>query len=218
MDYMILMTRVDNAEILSSILFPIESKPYGFSYGQWIAKWWQWLLSIPLSTNPAFDETGVYANINQSDRNVLFLCQTFSDGRAATGLSWTRKICLKKGSSLLLPFINWISVLQVDGNTIEEIEFIARKKMDAISALEIKIDDVTFKTGLEQYRAKSPLFAAVLPNNNILGLSGGLKYFISDGYWMFLKKTEKDSTISTFGSCSSGQNRFAINYRLKVSD
>jgi hypothetical protein len=33
-------------------IYPPDSKPFGWSYGEWSAKWWQWVYSIPLETNP----------------------------------------------------------------------------------------------------------------------------------------------------------------------
>ncbi len=29
-------------------VLPVNSKPYGMTYGEWSAKWWQWAYSIPL--------------------------------------------------------------------------------------------------------------------------------------------------------------------------
>lgn len=33
---------------------PPCSKPYGLAYGEWSAKWWEWVFSIPAPTNPQF--------------------------------------------------------------------------------------------------------------------------------------------------------------------
>ena len=33
-------------------IFPINSKPFGLTYGEWAARWWQWALSIPLFGQP----------------------------------------------------------------------------------------------------------------------------------------------------------------------
>src|SRR5947209_6336709 len=34
------------------VVHPPCSKPYGLTYGEWSAKWWQWVYSIPVGTNP----------------------------------------------------------------------------------------------------------------------------------------------------------------------
>jgi hypothetical protein len=53
-------------------VYLIESKPYGLTHGEWIVKWWQWVLLIPRSTNPSFDDTGLNASLNQVDPDVFF--------------------------------------------------------------------------------------------------------------------------------------------------
>src|SRR5262245_53465086 len=56
------------------------TKPYGLTYGEWSAKWWQWVLSIPLNSNPMSDETGVNCGLKQ-EGSVWFLAGT-SGGQA----------------------------------------------------------------------------------------------------------------------------------------
>ena len=36
-----------NDNILPIAVFPANSKPYGLTYGDWTAKWWQWGYSVP---------------------------------------------------------------------------------------------------------------------------------------------------------------------------
>jgi hypothetical protein len=196
-------------------VFPIESKPYGLTYGEWSARWWQWLLSVPRLKSPAFDSNGDNANVNQYDPNVFFLCQTIDrikEGRTTQN----RTITLKTGRSIFIPLINWISVLHVDGQTDEELVSVAKKRMDVISELEVTIDGITIKEGLERYRVRSPFFDIVVPEDNIFELSSGFRHFVSDGYWIFLKPLEKDTKLTTFGSCSSGINKFGINYDITL--
>src|SRR5919199_4030642 len=100
----------------SELLFPVDSKPYGLTYGEWTIKWWQWLLSIPISSNPAFDTTGSFANINQNESSVFFLCQTIE----ANDIAPTRKCTIPSGKGIFMPIINWISILYIDGNSEQE--------------------------------------------------------------------------------------------------
>lgn len=37
-----------------------DSKPYGLTYEDWTARWWQWAYSIPKDVNHAYDDTGKY--------------------------------------------------------------------------------------------------------------------------------------------------------------
>jgi hypothetical protein len=196
-------------------LFPIDSKPYGLTYGQWSAKWWHWLLSIPRSKSPAIDEDGQNANVNQHDSNVFFLCQTVESMRGGK-TAQDRTIFMRAGRSVFMPIINWVSVLYIDGHTDEDLVSIAKKKMDVVSELELMIDGMRMKEGLEQYRARSPFFEMMLPKDNIFQLTPGIIRLVADGYWLFLKPLEKNIKLTTYGSCSSGLNKFGINYQITL--
>src|SRR5262245_11884284 len=40
-------------------VLPPQSNPYGASYGEWSAKWWQWAFSMPHTDHPLFDTAPV---------------------------------------------------------------------------------------------------------------------------------------------------------------
>src|SRR5262245_2257965 len=48
-----------------SVILPPDSAPFGKSYGQWSAAWWQQMLPIPVPKNPLLDATG--ANCKRGD-------------------------------------------------------------------------------------------------------------------------------------------------------
>lgn len=196
-------------------VFPIESRPYGLTYGEWSARWWQWLLSIPRSKSPAVGASGDNAYLNQDDPNVFFLCQTVEsilEGRVAQD----RRIVVRAGRSVLIPIINWVSIFNVDGQTDEELVSVAKKRMDVVSELEVTLDGVTINEGLEGFRAQSPFFDMIVLEDNIFQLSSGFRRFVADGYWIFLKPLENDIKLTTYGSCSSGVNKFGINYHISL--
>ena len=58
---------------ISQQVYPINSKPFGLTYGEWSAKWWQWGLSIPTKDSPIVDETGTKCAVGQNNSNVWFL-------------------------------------------------------------------------------------------------------------------------------------------------
>src|ERR1044072_6268792 len=134
-------------------IYQIDSKPYGYSYGEWGARWWQWLFSIPRSKNPAFDPDGSNSNINQNNRNVFFLCQTYQERIYSIP---NRTVTIPTQRSIFMPIINWVSVLHVDGETDNELAKVAKQRMDIVSNLEITINGRTIRDGLEGYRAQSP--------------------------------------------------------------
>jgi hypothetical protein len=81
-------------------LFTLDSTPFGIPYNEWTAKWWEWLISIPLSQNPAADNTGEFCAKNQNQTDpVWFLVGTFQ-GR-------TERTCeIPAGKGLLFPVLN----------------------------------------------------------------------------------------------------------------
>ena len=193
-------------------MFPRDSKPYDLSYVEWSMKWWQWLLSIPKSNNPAFDSTGVNANVDQSYPNVFFLCQTYEGVKSIPN----RSIRVPAGRSVFMPVINWISILHIDGETDQELASIAKQRMDVVANLELVINGTTINKGLENYRVQSPFFYVTLPKDNILDSSSGSRRCISDGYWVFLTSLEKHTRLSSSGSCSSGVTKIGVNYEINT--
>lgn len=193
-------------------MFPIDSRPYGLSYVEWTIKWWQWLLSIPKQDNPAFDITGINSNLNQNDPDVFFLCETIE----GVDKMPNRRCIIPAGRSILMPIINWISVLHVDGETDQELVTTAKKKMDEVADLEITVNGITITEDLREYRAKSAFFDVIFPENNALGVDTGPARCLSDGYWVFLKPLTRDTKLSTVGSCSSGATRLGVNYDILI--
>jgi hypothetical protein len=49
-------------------VLPPNSHPFGRTYGEWSAKWWQWAVSIPASNSPITDTTGANCAVNQSGK------------------------------------------------------------------------------------------------------------------------------------------------------
>src|SRR5260370_17142534 len=49
---------------------PPDSNEFGNPYGEWSARWWQWLLSIPEATNPNLHPTG--ANFAQAQTRLVW--------------------------------------------------------------------------------------------------------------------------------------------------
>ena len=83
-------------------VLPLDSSPYGNTYGEWSARWWQWLMAIPEATNPNFDPTGAHCAVGQVGP-VWFLA-------GSVGGAATRHCTVPAGKALLLP-----PLTQLDG-------------------------------------------------------------------------------------------------------
>jgi hypothetical protein len=81
-----------------SMVYSLDSKPFGLTYGDWTVEWWQWILSMPENINPLFDMTGERSNINQT-KQVWFLAGTYQ-GEAQ------RTCTIPAGRAILFPVIN----------------------------------------------------------------------------------------------------------------
>jgi len=188
-----------------------DSLPFGLSFGEWSIRWWQWLLSIPKSINPILDLSGENASIGQSDPGVFYLCQTIENVRQRP----TRNISVRKGTSLFSPVINWVSNFYEDGHSERELIETARRKMDIIGDLQFFLNGERIHV-LKKYRFLSEFFSVDIPKDNIFDLPSGKARLVSDGYWVFTKPLVTDTTISTFGTCSSGVTKIGVNYNIKV--
>ena len=177
-------------------ILPPQSKPYGLSYGDWVAEWWTWAVSIPAAENPILDETGAFAGTGQ-EGPVWFLAGTF-------GATAEREISIPRGKALFIPVFNslWWSPDDLDdaswlagelgydagAMTAEElIRLIANYQVDFATSMSVTIDGVQI-TGLEQYRAEScptPLIDTDLLDD--LGAEISQPNFgIGAGYWLMV--------------------------------
>jgi hypothetical protein len=54
--------RADGGDCKDSPIFPPDSNPYGASYGEWLARWWQWTFAFPADADPSFGTAPFSAN------------------------------------------------------------------------------------------------------------------------------------------------------------
>jgi hypothetical protein len=174
--------------------YPLDSKPYGLTYGEWTAKWWQWTISIPKDINPGGDTTGKDCALKQSGP-VWFLAGTF--GGAAT-----RTCTIPAGKAIMLPLINAECDYLAKPNlkTEQQLLACAKSENEGITGLDATVDGVKTQS-LQNYRVQSPLFNFTYPTNNVNGAPVGSTQGVSDGYWVLLKPLPVGShTVHIAGS------------------
>lgn len=194
-------------------MYSRDDKPFGKTWEEWTAKWWQWLLSIPKERNPGIDDTGERFNANQNDPNVVFLVGTF-------GGFAERNYTISADKSVLFPIINFTTSYIEEPTLKTELELRSRAKQDIddIVNKDVIIDDMGLEN-VEKYRVQSPVFDLTYPENNVLGLSTGSTRAISDGYWIFLKPLSPGvHDIYAAGSCSSGKTKIDCIWHLNVKN
>jgi len=184
-------------------VFLADSKPYGLTYGEWSARFWQWLHSIPKPDSPAADTTGKNCALKQTGP-VWFLPGTF-------GGTNERTCTIPAGKAILVSLINVMcSYAEHHLKTEPDLRACAKADQDKVTATSITVDGVQ----LNPVRLQSPLFTVTLPPNNALGLKPQTSPAISDGYWVFLQPLPPGShTIHTSGSLvdftTTGTTNFA---------
>jgi hypothetical protein len=159
-------------------VYPPGSAPYNLTYGEWSAKWWQWVLSLPQDINPLIDQTGEHCAQAQSGP-VWFLAGTF-------GGSVERTCTIPEGKAILFPVLNSGNVKTDPSETEEDLRVTTKEAVDNPAILEASLDGVPLHN-LQNYRAESPLFNVTLPEGNIFGVPELNSEAVSDGYWVMLQ-------------------------------
>jgi len=173
-------------------ILPAGSTPYGKTYGQWAAAWWQWAMSVPADRNPLTDATGEFFGEGQSGP-VWF--------RGTFGSSSERVSTMPAGKALFMPVYNWIfgsGVFDCDPTVpgvicdVEALRAAAARNTEAATILDVTSDDVPV-TNVRAYRASSPQpFSITYPEDSVVGVDAGT-YFpqVTDGYWLMLAPLSK---------------------------
>jgi hypothetical protein len=196
----------------SALLFSRDTTPYGISFEEWTVLWWKWLMDTPKKINPTSDLVGDKAYRNQPELDVFFLCQTIEGSHPEP----VRNISLPTGKSIFMPIINWISISDVDGRTYEDLVNKASEKIEEVANLDLKINELSLDLDLRNFRVCSGLFNHVLLENNIFDLPPGVRSFVSDGYWIFLKPLDDSTILSSYGACSTGITQIGVTYNIKI--
>jgi hypothetical protein len=180
---------------------PIDTNPMAKSDpGSTDAVWWQWAFSVPVSSSPLFDDTGVDAYSGQPYSDLLFLCGTFNVTQTQSGDvvgKVTRSISVKQGTAFFFPLINaeWDNTCnrpKLGGNCLDvqpfptvlgvpKLKVLAAQPVNSVTALlsTLTPTDAKFKkaTGptqnLDMPRLQSHPFSFTLPaTDNIYQNSG----------------------------------------------
>ena len=193
-------------------VFPPESHPYGKTYGEWAAAWWQWVSSFPADSNPLFDETGELTAVGQSG-NVWFLVGTTGPGDTSA----TRTATIPVGKALFFPIVNTIFITTPGDPGIDEIRELVREVTDAVTDLACEIDGKPVQN-IEQYREVSPVFSVNLPANNIFGIEAG-EYApdVDEGFYLLLPPLKVgEHTIHFHGNSPFFEFTLDVTYHLTV--
>jgi hypothetical protein len=229
------------ADTIAAEIVPIDALPYSASYGEWAARWWQWVLQTPgpTSEHPAFDNSGAKCGVGQKG-DVWFIGAQFDSNGPVVHRSCT----IPKGKSLFLPLANQAYFAFLKDAPKKSTGAALRQRVTCVDdpapgaasavtpkavtfgglKLEATIDGAPVDNP-QQYFVRSSLFTVELPTNNILGLTEKkvkgllLTPGITTGYYLFLNPLSPGQHVIHWTSertCPSGEFSQDITYDLTI--
>jgi hypothetical protein len=159
-------------------IFPPDAMPYGMTYADWAVNWWQWIASVPADQSPLTDPDGRFCDVGQPDQ-VFFLGSNF-------GGTSVRSCTVSADRGILLSPGGVICVLNLDGETEEEVRACAEDAITTITNVVAEVDGVAVE-GLADFQLTTPLFTFTLPEDNVLELPAGDHQAINAGFHLLLE-------------------------------
>ena len=204
-------------------VLPPNSHPFGKTYGEWNAGWWQWFFSVPASKNPGLATNGALdCSVGQSG-NVWFLA-----GHFVTGGTFTHSCTIPAGKALFVPLINtWQDNLcEVPQLTVDQLRALAESRVIPAKKLHASIDG----SPLLSQRAISPVFSYTLPPSpdNLIYAGFGVSLpgpcwpsltvtpAVADGFYIMLTPLTAGSHRINFGGSGPGIT-LDVTYNLTVN-
>lgn len=191
----------------------VQNESFGLGYGDWSARWWEWLLSIPAATNPNIATGKMDCSVGQAG-DVWFLAGSF-------GATVQRSCAVPQGKALFFPMINTIVYKPLPTETLNDLRRQASVDfIDKTTSLKCTIDGMPCAFDLRRFRASSPTFSIIAPKDGFI-TPDDLKprpEIVSDGYWMMLKPLPARGAPYTirFGGTANGAT-VDVTYRLFVT-
>jgi hypothetical protein len=170
----------------------------GSTYGEWTARYWQWLLSIPKEVNPYYDKTGKNAHQQQSGP-VFFLANAPENSSVHRVVN---KMCdVPKPRAMLCPVDTCLFTSIENPNlTTQQLRLKAIRQRAQVKMVAATINNEPMTSDLQEHRVDSPVFNIQLRANNILGIQVEPNQVVStigvsDGYWIMMKPPKKGDKL-----------------------
>ena len=168
-------------EVDGVTILPPDADYAGVSRGEWAARSWQWTASMPPEVNPNFDPTGERCGYGQSGP-VFFLPTSPSLG------SRTVTCIVPEGMAIFVPLgaaiCSTVNPPPFFGRTEAELQTCAATAMEG-TRVEASVNGREVP-GLERYRARSPLFPLLTPEENLFGVPAAVALAVVEGYALII--------------------------------
>jgi hypothetical protein len=204
------------------LFYSLDEKPFGKSWTEWTIDWWKWLLSIPLSENPAND--GIGKNAGQKQNGAVW----YLAGTKESTVGKVHRTCtVPSDKAIFFPILCCHSSFAVKRHLKDEADLLSHATCvtDRMIRLELEIRSEFLNslkleklhTGyLSKYRISSPIFDMTLPSDNLFYGNRGYTKAASDGYWIFLKPMSqgRNQKLKIDFSGIEDEYRTEVNYNI----
>jgi hypothetical protein len=169
-------------------IVPPDARFQGLSYGEWMARFNQWFLSVPAADNPGLLGNEDKLAIGQPD-HLWFLTNTLPVvNRSFTVPTGTGLFAMIFGGEL----DNFFCTDPDTHHTVEELRASLKSIVDSFTDIQVQVDGETVEN-VVRYRATTPEFSSTLPSDNIVqaqgcsdALPGTYAPMVGDGYFLIL--------------------------------
>jgi hypothetical protein len=199
------------------IVVPPDANPFGATYGEWSARWWQWFLMFPQDQGPFNWPTTKDCTTGQLGPVWLLVGLPASPGTV------TVTCHVPAGKALFFPVINVeCSSLEQDpfhGATAQDRSKCAARDLKGVVALSATIDGSSVNN-LKNFFVQSPDFDFAASPNNSGGVPPGFGQSTSVGYYLMLAPLSSGPhTIHFVGEVNNptiGDFKIDTTYKLTV--
>jgi hypothetical protein len=220
-----LMTPIALTPAYAEPFWPFYS-PAALTYGDWAARYWENILSLPANGNPINGncEGGVLGGDNQpansTGLHVWFLPHTFDVNPI------TRSCNIPANKWLFFPLMTGIAY---GVEPLPQLRLRISNVLDTITSLTCVVDGVdciaTFAAmaDLKTFRASSPAFSINQANRKTALIPPGFtaapadgQLIVTDGYWIFLFPLPVGPHVVRFGGRTTTGAGYDITYNINV--
>ena len=159
------------------LVYAAGEEIHGSSLGEWSARYWQWVTSLPVGENPAQEPTGALCGYGQTGP-VFFIPRNMPPCTVPAGVSVFLPIAGSQCSTLEPPPFH--------GDDEVSLMACAAVEADRYAGIIVRVNGEVVPN-VEHYRTASPVFAMQLPEDNILAVPAGTGLAVADGYHVVLR-------------------------------
>jgi hypothetical protein len=230
------LEELEDRLVPNAVVAPPTSHPFGATYSQWSARWWQYALSVPTNQSPFLDSSGANFGVQQQWGNVKYLSGVIVFTQAGqppptsqNPATAVRTITIRAGTGLFFPVLNTESDNLVPGGpntnfTVSDLQGFNKASMDMAQNMVVQIDGQSLGN-LSRFRVVSPVFSYTLPSNNIDTALTGINVpaqtvspAVAEGVNIFVNPLSVGQhTIHFAGDFGPGNFALDVTYHINVT-